>query len=212
MKTKLIIISILCLHFFSVNGQNSENIQKYRMIKFAPTSLMNPFFPAIQFSFEHNIMENQSLQYELGGIFLNESQLFSQPIATHNALVEYRWYRDMNQYGKNKYQGVGFRFQKQYSQDVEFIVDNGLLELTTSLTTTGLYYTRGRQWKYEKLMMEFGSRLGMQHIDYSVYNLPEGVEESQFTNLSFFSFFQSNIPFLPIMNIYFKVGFGWESK
>ncbi|MFK7946970.1 MAG: hypothetical protein AB8G11_05225 [Saprospiraceae bacterium] len=212
MKTQLIFL--LLLFSFVMNAQESDEIQNYRIIKYSPTNLMNPFFPSIQFSFEHNIGERQALQYELGGIYLRSSSIVTNaPLFTHSTLVEYRWYRKSIDFGPNKFQGVGLRFQKQYSQNVELHIENGLLELTTSFSTIGVYYTRGLLRQYEKISLEFGGRVGGQYVDYSVYNIPDGMNESTFTENSNFIFnlFPTG-QFIPMGHLFFKVGFGWKSE
>lgn len=211
MKTNLTIIIILFLSSF-IHAQEFDEFPQYRLIKYSPTSLLNPISSLIQFSFEHNISETRALQYELGGMYLHERLLSNNTSFAHSISVEHRWYNKFIDFGPNKFQGFGLRFQKQYTQEVEHNINNGLLELTTSFSTVGVYYTRGILRQYDKIFIEFGGRIGVQYVDYSVYNIPDGLDESLFTQNANFLF--QLLPagqFLPLGNLFFKVGFGWKS-
>lgn len=210
MKTKFTFIILFCLSTFIVNAQELDEISNYRIIKYSPISLVNIHFPAIQFAFEHNIGESRAMQYELGGIFLPNFFLTSNSLITHRALVEHRWYRNPMQMGGNKYQGVGFRFQKQYQNDEEFRVENALLALTKSNTATGFYYTRGRQFQFEKMTFELGSAIGIQYYDVSIRNVPNGIEESSLPQNSLFEFATGSLV-VPMAFVVCKIGFGWKS-
>lgn len=217
MKNNIYIIFVLFLMPFLMKAQDTEIDvpQNYGIIKYSPTSLVNFPFPAIQFAYEHNIAERRAMQYELGGLFLLKGQFgVNHDLTVMKVLSEHRWYKAPLSQGRNKFQGVGLRFQKQYRDEVEF-GQSELLRLTKSYTSVGAYYTRGRQWKFDNSMtLEFGASLGVQYFDVSVLNIPDGAEEADYSEKGFFFNYHTAFPvgnfIRPMGFLYFKIGYDFK--
>lgn len=215
MKTNLYLFLALFFIPLLTKAQDISNNETndYSILKYSPVSLVNVHFPSIQFAYEHNIKEGRSMQYELGSIFLPAGSSTAHDLFTFRVLAEYRWYKAPLSAGQNKFQGIGFRFQKQYLQEVEF--REPLLRLTKSHTATGFYYTRGVQWKYNNGMTaEFGAALGVQYYDVSILDIPEGGDESNYYETKpndFTSFSPFNLV-VPMGFVVLKVGYDFKKK
>ena len=216
MKNKIYLIFALLLMSLFTNAQNEsqETFTDFKIIKYSPMSLVNIHFPAIQFAYEHSLTEKRSMQYELGGILLNR-KITNYRLTVGRVLLEHRWYKaPFNRAERNTYQSIGFRFQKQYQHDKEFVQKGGIIRLTKSYTATGFYYSRGIQWKYnENMFFEFGGALGIQYYDVSVLNIPEGTNESDYGQyegfLNFWAYGPGNLV-VPMAFLVLKVGFDYR--
>jgi hypothetical protein len=213
----IIFISLLFLTFNQLNAQSETKETKENInliIKYSPMSLVNVIYPSMQFALEHRIAERRSLQYEFGGLYYRNPLVLTRGNTTvFRGLVEYRWYKETPTFDKkNKFQGIGFRFQQRVNAETPFTLRRddfqNILSLDNVNTATGVYYTKGFQRVYDgKISVEFGGSLGIQYYDVSVRDAPEGVTELALNNDSGLFAFQPGSLVVPMAFLVLKVGF-----
>jgi len=215
----IIFICFLFLTFNQVNAQSEtietiETIENINLIiKYSPVSLANVIYPSMQFALEHRIGERRTLQYEFGGLFYKNPLYSNRGNTTiFRGLLEYRWYKETPTFDKkNKFQGIGFRFQQRVDDETQFSFARegfvNILSLDNVNTATGVYYTRGFQRVYKnRFSIEFGGSFGIQYYDVSVRDMPQGTDEIALNNTTGLFAFQPGSLFVPMGFLVLKVG------
>lgn len=215
MKRNFILLALL----FFTNIAISQVRPIY--IKYAPSSLLDPFTPSIQFAVEQQLSFFRTLHYDLGYIFPFESLLNRGNLKGYRARMEYRIYPyGMHTEQRNFFHGPNIIAKQTImakntfvcvTPDCVSVIQAPAVELTTSI---GPGYGLGWNKIFPSgFILEFELVSGLVYFFNEDLGLPP-LSTQPLSTPAFFEdqFFDFEDTFVPTFHFIFRVGLGVKKK